>query len=111
VTGEPEQHEPNAFETAILQAMVREHPSLNLDVHHLRVVRRKFSGVGSFTDFDCDEPGERDSVRLKARIAVPGVPSGMGAVLYFCGQRPACLETVTYGNDTWSGAAEGFSVG
>jgi len=109
VTTESEQHEPNAFENAILRALARETPSL--DVDHLRVRGRKFTGVGSYTDFVCDESGERRSVSLKARISVPGVPNGMGAVLYFHGDRPACLETFTYRDDFWTGAFEGFSVG
>jgi hypothetical protein len=102
---------PNPFETAVLQAIARERPALMFDVHDLRVRSRKYSGVGSYTDFVCDESGEPESVSLKAPIAVPGVPSGMGAVLYCRGRRPACLETFTYGNDFWSGASEGFSVG
>lgn len=108
---EPKDPVPNAFETAVLEAMARESPSLILDVQHLQVRSRKYSGVGSYTDFVCDEPGERESVSLKASIAVPGVPSGMGAVLYYRGRRPACLETFTCGNDFWTGASEGFSVG
>jgi len=111
VTTEPEHHEPNAFETAILQAMAREHPSLALDVHRLRVLSRKYTGVGSYTDFVCDESGTQESVSLKARIALPGVPKGMGAVLYFRGQKPAFLETFTYGDDYWTGTFDGFSVG
>jgi hypothetical protein len=111
VTAEPKQAVPNAFEAAILEAVARERPSLNLDVAHLRVKGRKYTGVGSYTDFLCDEPGEQESVSLKASISVPGVPSGMGAALYCRGQRPACLETFTYGNDFWTGAFDGFSVG
>lgn len=107
----PEQSAPNAFETAILEAMARERPSLILDVDRLRVRRRNYTGVGSYTDFLCDESGEQDTVSLKAPIAMPGVPSGMGAVLFCRGQRPSCLETFTYGDDFWTGAFEGFSVG
>lgn len=111
MTTEPEQPVPNAFETAILQAIARERPALMLDVHRLQVRARRYTGVGSYTDFLCDESGERESVGLKAPIAVPGVPNGMGAVLYCHGQLPACLETFTYRDDFWTGASEGFSVG
>jgi hypothetical protein len=102
---------PNAFEIAILETMAREQPSLMLDVHRIRVQSRKFTGVGSYTDFLCDESGERDVVGLKAHIVMPGVPSGMGAVLFRHGQQPSCLETYTYGDEFWTGAFEGFSVG
>ena len=111
MTTGPEKLTPNAFEIAILEKMAREHPSLILDVDGLRVRRRRYTGVGSYTDFLCDESEERDTVSLKAPIAMPGVPSGMGAILFSCGRRPECLETFTYGDDYWAGAFEGFSVG
>jgi hypothetical protein len=111
VTTPPEQLEPNPFEVAILETMARERPSLVLDLNQLKVRRRRYTGVGSYTDFLCDESGERETVNLKAPIAVPGVPSGMGASLLCRGQRPECLETFTLGDDFWTGAFEGFSVG
>ena len=111
MTALPEQLEPNAFEIAILETMARERPSLILDLNHLRVRRRRYTGVGSYTDFLCGESGELETVSLKAPIAVPGVPSGMGASLLCRGQRPECLETFTLGDDFWSGTFEGFSVG
>lgn len=110
-TGRPERPPPNAFEVAILQAMVRERPSLDIDFDHLAVRRRKYTGVGSYTDFLCDQSGERETFGLKASIAVPGVPSGMGAMLLCRGRRPECLETFTCGDDYWTGAFEGFTVG
>lgn len=105
-----EQSPPNAFERALLEALSREHPSLVLDVGRLRVRNRRYTGVGSYTDFVCDEPGERHTLRLKARITVPGVPKGLGAIVYCCGEQLQCLETFTYGDDSWTGAFEGFSV-
>ena len=111
VATKPEQSSPNAFEVAILQAMARERPSLELDFNHLAVRRRAYTGVGSYTDFLCAPSGERKSFGLKAPITVPGVPKGMGAVLFCRGQRPECLETFTCGEHYWAGTSEGFSVG
>jgi hypothetical protein len=111
VTPSLEQTTPNAFEVAILETMARERPSLHLDHAHLQVQSRRYTGVGSYTDFLCDEAGERSTVSMKASIAMPGVPSGMGAVLFYRGEQPTCLETFTYGDDFWTGAFEGFSVG
>jgi len=102
---------PNAFEIAILQAIARERPSLILDLDHLEVRSRRYTGVGSYTDFVCDESPDDDMLKLKAPIAVAGVPHGMGAVLMCRGHRPESLETFTYGDDGWTGALEGFSVG
>ena len=103
--------EPNAFESAILETIARERPSLALDVHRVQVRRRKFSGVGSYTDFVCPELGQTDTVPLKANIAIPGVRGGVGAVLVCRGREPACLETFTRADEFWTGAFEGFSVG
>lgn len=110
VTTGMEQSQPNAFELAILEAMTRERPSLVIDVDHLRVRSRRYTGVGSYTDFAADDSGEPRTLNLKARIAVPGVPNGMGAILYCRGEQVQCLETFTYGDDSWNGAFEGFSV-
>jgi hypothetical protein len=30
--------------------------------------------------------------------------------VYCCGEQLQCLETFTYGDDSWAGAFEGFSV-
>ena len=111
MTSGPEQSQPNAFELALLQAMTRENPSLGVDLERLHVQARKYTGVGSYTDFDCDESGECRTLNLKARVVVPAVPNGLGAVAYCRGNRVQCLETFTYGDDRWSGAFEGFSVG
>ena len=100
----------NAFEVAILRAISHEHPAIVVDVDRLRVRTRRYTGVGSYTDFDCAESGETRILSLKADLVVPGVPHGMGAVLYCRGQQLQCLETFTRGDDYWNGASEGFSV-
>lgn len=111
MTTKPEQQAPNAFESAILLALARERPSLVIDVSRLRVLHRKYTGVGSYTDFACDGSGEREFIHLTAAIAVPGLLQGMGAVLYCRGLKPECLETFTCGEELWTGGSEGFSVG
>ena len=103
--------QPNAFELAILAAMTRERPSVVVDVGRLRVRSRTLTGVGSYTDFVCDDSGEPRMMKLKARIEVPGVPNVLGATLYCRGDELQCLEIFTYGDDSWNGAFEGFSVG
>ncbi|HVW24442.1 MAG TPA: hypothetical protein VHC69_03695 [Polyangiaceae bacterium] len=110
MTPRTEQSPLNALERAILDAMTREHPSLVVDADRLHVRSRRYTGVGSYTDFACDDSGEPRTLRLKARITMPGLPNGMGAVLYLCGRQLQCLETFTSGDDYWDGASEGFSV-
>lgn len=111
VTIATDQSRPNALELALLQAIALEHPAMAVDVDRLNVRARRYTGVGSYTDFDCFESGECRTVNLKARVVVPGVPNGIGAVAYCRGDQIQCLETFTHGDDRWNGAFEGFSIG
>jgi hypothetical protein len=47
---------------------------------------------------------------LDALIVMPNVENGMGAVLFCQGGRPECLEIVTFGDATWDGLFDGFSI-
>ncbi|HVU04946.1 MAG TPA: hypothetical protein VHE30_24515 [Polyangiaceae bacterium] len=111
MTAHAEPLELNALEIAILEAMAKERPSLVLELGRLQVQGRRLTGVGSYTDFACDEAAERDSVKLAASIAIPGIRNGMGASLLCRGHRPECLEIFTRGDEFWTGAFDGFSVG
>ena len=107
----PGQLEPNEFETALLKRFATQDPSLSIDSLH--VLSREFTGVGSFTKFLCGGPGEtkwdRD-LKLGAIISMPGVPSGLGAVLFCTGNQPTCLEIYTFGDEYWDGVYDGFAV-
>jgi hypothetical protein len=109
----PGQLEPNEFERAILARIYEEHPSVGPLETNLHVLSREFTGHGSFTNFSRDEgPAEAAETQLGLRglIFMPGVPNGMGAVLFCVGGRPTCLETYVYGSDHWDGVFDGFSV-
>jgi hypothetical protein len=109
----PGQIELNEFELALLRQMSRQLPALTPLLSSLRVLSREFTGVGSFTTFQCDyaEPNASEQrVILDGAINMPGVPDGMGAVLLLAGGRPKCLETFAYGDDHWDGVFEGFSI-
>lgn len=68
---------PNALELAILEAMARERPSAGIDVNRLAVRRRKYTGVGCYTDFLCDGAGERGTFLIEHRVgAVPVLSPG-----------------------------------
>ena len=41
---------------------------------------------------------------------MPNVENGMGAVLFCRGGRPDCLEIVTFGDASWDGVLDGFSI-
>jgi hypothetical protein len=108
----PGQLEPNEFERAILRRLARQEPSLGESLERLHVLSRQFTGVGSFTRFKCgdsipDTP--QRPVALDALIRMPGVPNGMGAVLFCIGDQPVCLEVYAYGDDLWDGVYDGFS--
>lgn len=109
----PGQTTPNEFELAILDRLAESEPSIQGSIGELHVLSREFTGVGSFTNFVCEEaqPGPpEDRVVLDAMIQMPGVPNGMGAVLVRKGGRPQCLEVFTYGDDRWEGVYGGFAI-
>lgn len=41
---------------------------------------------------------------------MPGVPNGMGAVLFCKGDRPQFLEVFTHGDDYWESVYDGFAI-
>ncbi|MEZ5942868.1 MAG: hypothetical protein R3C18_15860 [Planctomycetaceae bacterium] len=105
-----EQRHPNEFERAILDRIVRDTMWLRDTSRSLRVTQREYTGVGSYTDFECDVPKSEEvrHVNLNVLIRVSNVPSGMGAVLWCCGTSPECLEIFTFGEDSWDGTYDGF---
>ena len=109
----PGQTKPNDFELAILDRLARKEPSIQASIGDLHVLSREFTGVGSFTNFKCDgstDAAPEDHVGLDALINMPGVPNGMGAVLFRKGGQPRCLELFTYGDDHWEGVHDGFTI-
>ena len=109
----PGQIEPNEFELAILARISRAHPSIQPFLGNLHVLSREFTGVGSFTTFQCEKvapEAPREGLGLDATISMPNVPDGMGAVLFCRSGKPECLEMFTYGDDHWDGVFSGFSI-
>jgi len=109
----PGQVKPNEFELAILERLASKEPSIHAFVGHLHVLSREFTGVGSFTNFACDESAADApdrQVGLDGLNKMPGVPNGMGAVLFCKGDRPKCLEVFTYGDNHWEGVYDGFAI-
>jgi hypothetical protein len=109
----PGQLEPNEFELAILDRIAQKQPSIRPLIQDLRVLSREFTGVGSFTTFQCDDAGpegDRQHFGLKEVISMPHVPNGMGAILFCEHGRPKLLETFTYGEEHWDGVYDGFSI-
>jgi len=112
-TFRPGQPEPSEFELAILERILEARPAMRARIRDLLVLSRQYSGVGSFTNFRCENPGhglDEESLPLDALISLPGVPHGMGAVLICKGDRPLCLEVYTFGEDRWDGVFYGFSI-
>lgn len=107
----PGQLEPNEFEIALLKRFALQDPSLSIDTLH--VLSREFTGVGRFTKFLCDGSGEIKWDRhlsLGMVISMPGVPSGLDAVLFCTESRPNCLEISTFGDEHWDGVYDGFVI-
>jgi hypothetical protein len=109
----PGQIEPNEFELAILERLAAESPPLLVYMRNLHVLNREFTGVGGYSKFRYADKGAQTSLQpisLGDLIIVPGVQSGMGAVLFWQGDQPKCLETYTFGAELWDGVFEGFHI-
>ena len=109
----PGQSVPNDFETAILERIALNYPSLREHLGRLHVLSREFTGVGSYTNFripEIDSQATRTHLGLDAVIVMPNVENGMGAVLFCRTGRPECLEIVTFGDASWDGVFDGFSI-
>jgi hypothetical protein len=109
----PGQLTPNKFELAILERIAQQVPALKASLAGLRVLRREFTGVGSFTHFQHPDlaPGVSDGpISMNAQVDVPGVPNGMGAVLFVKNGCADILETFTYGSEHWDGVADSFTL-
>jgi hypothetical protein len=109
----PGQRDPNEFELAILERIAAEHPALRAHLGRLHVLSREFTGVGSFTNFLCEDTEPviaEQQLGLNGLIRMPDVPNGMGAVLFCRDYRPTCLETFAYGDDHWDGVFDNFSI-
>jgi hypothetical protein len=109
----PGQIEPNEFELAILERMAAKSPPLLAYMRNLHVLSREFAGVGSYTNFKCEDESAQvaeQRIGLDDLIEMPNVQNGMGAVLFCRGGQPKCLETYTFGAELWDGVFEGFAI-
>ena len=107
----PTSNHANALELAILARLSV--AGALVDVSKLNVISREITGAGSYTTFAIVEPPPdvwRERVGLDVLIEVPGVPNGLGAVLWLNKGLPLCLEIYTYGGDSWDGSFEGYSL-
>ena len=106
--GRPGQVTLTSFETALMERLVAQFPHLGPHCDELHVLARTFTGVGSFTEFECGrEPQDSGPLVLEDFIVMPGLENGMGAVLWCVGDRPKELETFAYG-ERWNGDFTGF---
>lgn len=109
----PGQLTPNEFELAILERLACQNAALRPFIDKLHVLSREYTGVGGYTKFLCkaENPELQDQpLGLDALISMPGVPNGMGAVLFCEKGVPGFLEVFTYGDDLWDGVFEGFAI-
>jgi hypothetical protein len=101
----------NDFETAILRQISHDNPKVLKTISDLQVLSREFTGAGSYTTFRrAKQSDRRTHVGLDVLIEMPGVPNGMGAVLFLVESMPAELEIYTYGGDSWDGQFDGFAL-
>jgi hypothetical protein len=104
---------PNEFEVAILERLASREPSIKDSLGALHVLSRRLTGAGSFTNFEPEESTAASAdmrVGLDVIAKVPGVPNGLGALLFCRDGKPVCLEIFTFGDDRWDGNYDGFSI-
>ena len=109
----PGQIEPDEFELAILERIAAKSPSLRPYLRNLYILSREFTGVGSYTNFKCEDDRAQvveQRIGLDDLIFMPNVQNGMGAVLFCRGDQPKCLETYSFGDELWDGVFEGFVI-
>ena len=103
----------NDFELAILRSVAESNPSLLDLIPKLRVISREFTGAGSFTHFICpDRVADLANTRigLNKLINMPGVPSGLGALLFCKEGKPDFLEIYTQSDELWDGIYTGYRL-
>lgn len=103
---------PTKFELEVLEATLKQHAANirleELNLSQLKVIRRKPSGAGSYIVFDREgQPPPRADVfhqlGFAGEINVPGVPSGLGAIVDVESGQLNHIEFFTYGNESWDG--------
>jgi len=102
---------PNQLETAILKRLPPD--GVTIETEKLHVLSREITGAGSYTTFAvpaAQSEADRSQVGLNKLIELPGVPNGLGAVLWLRAGVPQCLEIYTFGSDNWDGSYEGFKI-
>jgi hypothetical protein len=102
-----------SLNSLILERIAAKTPSLRAYCGNLRVLSREFTGVGSYTNFKCQDKDAKSvelRIGLDDLIVMPNVQNGMGAVLLCQGDQPKCLETYTFGDQLWDGNFEGFII-
>lgn len=107
---DPTSKQANALESAILARLLV--AGAPVDASTLNVVNRNVTSAGSYTTFATADPPPdlwRDRVGLDMLIEIPGVPNGLGAVLWLNNGSPFCLEIYVFGEDAWDGSFEGYS--
>lgn len=103
----------NPLETAILERMAEQMPSLAPLLPKLIVTSRELTGAGSYTDF-APQAGaafdpDKNPFDLDLFILIPGVEIGLGALLFFSSDSIKFLEIYCCGN-AWYGNWEGYSL-
>ena len=105
-------HELKPLERAVLERIRAEGEGFRAEIETLHVEEREFTGVGAFVNFlggPSADGGRSQWLGLDCIIQVPGVPTGLGAVLLLNDGYPVMLEFYTFGEEAWDGSAPSFA--
>ena len=109
----PGQITPTELETAILERIAKEHPTLASLLGQLHLLSREFTGAGCYTTFAAIQPTPDlpdGYLSTEALVMVSGLSNSLGAVLACEAGCPKCLEIYTYGDELWDGDSDGFTI-
>jgi hypothetical protein len=103
----------NQLELKVLEHIAQSNHCLNNLIGNLRVSERKFTGCGSYTDFETASAAiniPNDDFTLDALISMPDIKNGMGATLFVKDNYISFLEIYVFGGEPWDGTFENFSL-
>jgi len=110
-------HVISKFELEVLESILNQHFQgiEKRDYVSLRVKSREYTSVGGYVNFlnshelRLPELGKRE-LGFNGQLMVPGVPSGLGAIVAVDQGKIKYLELFTYGDEKWNGETTNLKI-
>jgi len=101
------------LELAVLEKISEDYPELRAVLDDLKVIKREYSGAGSFTHFQTlknriKNIPEFKRLSLNTVVHISELENGLGGFLEVSECSPEMLELYTFGEELWSGKVSEF---